>query len=92
VTTYLATVEVRVRHGVRDPQGEAIAIALRRLGDPVGEVTQGKLFTVEIEADDVTAASGVAERIAGSVLSNPLMEDATVRSVDAVADAVGDAR
>ncbi len=84
MTTYRATVEVRVRHGVRDPQGEAIAIALRRLGEPIGEVTQGKLFTLEIEADDVVAATAVAERIAGTVLSNPLMEGATLGAVDAV--------
>jgi phosphoribosylformylglycinamidine synthase PurS subunit len=85
VTTYLATVEVRVRHGVRDPQGEAIAIALRRQGEPIGEVTQGKLFTVEVEAADADAASAAAERIARTVLSNPLMEDASIRSVAAIA-------
>ncbi len=85
MTTFRAAIEVRVRHGVRDPQGEAIAIALRRLGEPVGEVSQGKLFELEIEADDVDEARAAAERIAGTVLSNPLMEDAQVGSVDAIA-------
>ncbi len=83
MTIFRASIEVRVRHGVRDPQGEAIAIALRRLGEPVGEVTQGKLFEVEIEAQDAASATATAERIAGAVLSNPLMEDARVGPVDA---------
>lgn len=89
MTIFSVAIEVRVRAGVRDPQGEAIAIALRRLGEPIGEVAQGKLFEVEIDALDAESAREIAARIAATVLSNPLMEDASVGAATTIA--AGDA-
>ena len=58
---------------ILDPQGQAIAGALRRLGyDGVASVRQGKHFELEIDdaVDDDTL-----HRIAGSLLANPVIED-----------------
>lgn len=88
MTIFSVAIEVRVRAGVRDPQGEAIAIALRRQGEPIGEIAQGKLFEVEIDAADAEVAREIAGRIAGTVLSNPLIEDTSVGA--AIAIAAGD--
>lgn len=62
---------------ILDPQGQAIAGALGRLGVAgVAEVRQGKHFELDV-ADDVDDET--LHRIAGTVLANPVIEDWTVR-------------
>ena len=52
-----AKVHVRLKHGVLDPQGEAIGRALAHLGfEGVGEVRQGKLIELELDETDRPAA------------------------------------
>ncbi|GAA4854043.1 phosphoribosylformylglycinamidine synthase subunit PurS [Saccharopolyspora rosea] len=66
---------------ILDPQGQAVANALPRLGfDGIAEVRQGKRFELEVDdsVDDETLA-----RIAETLLANPVIEDWTVRRVDA---------
>ena len=73
-------VDVMPKPEILDPQGQAVAGALARLGlDGVGDVRQGKHFELEVDdsVDDETL-----HRIAGSLLANPVIEDWTVtRSV-----------
>jgi len=62
-------VDVMPKPEILDPQGQAVAGALHRLGvSGVTEVRQGKHF--ELEVDDATL-----ERIAGQLLANPVIED-----------------
>lgn len=62
---------------ILDPQGQAIARALPRLGIAgVLEVRQGKHF--ELEVDD-TVDDGALHRVAGELLANPVIEDWTIR-------------
>jgi phosphoribosylformylglycinamidine synthase subunit PurS len=66
---------------ILDPQGQAVANALPRLGfDGISEVRQGKRFELEVadSVDDDTLA-----HIAETLLANPVIEDWTVRRVDA---------
>jgi phosphoribosylformylglycinamidine synthase len=66
---------------ILDPQGQAVANALPRLGfEGVGEVRQGKRF--ELEVDDSVDDAALA-RIAETLLANPVIEDWTVRRADA---------
>ncbi len=72
-------VDVMPKPEILDPQGEAVARALPRLGfDGVPEVRQGKHFELEIDdgVDDATL-----HRIAGTLLANPVIEDWAVRRV-----------
>ena len=72
-------VDVVPKPEILDPQGQAIARALPRLGiDGVLEVRQGKHF--ELDVDD-TVDDGALHRIAGELLANPMIEDWTVRRV-----------
>lgn len=65
---------------ILDPQGQAVANALPRLGfKGVTEVRQGKHFELEID-DSVDDA--VIARIAEDLLSNPVIEDYVVRRLD----------
>lgn len=72
-------VDVMPKPEILDPQGQAVARALPRLGfDGVREVRQGKHFELEIDdsVDDATL-----HRIAGTLLANPVIEDWAVRRV-----------
>ncbi|WP_019144509.1 phosphoribosylformylglycinamidine synthase subunit PurS [Aeromicrobium massiliense] len=77
-------VDVMPKPEILDPQGKAVHGALPRLGfTGVTDVRQGKRFELEVEqADEATLAE--IDRIAGTLLSNPVIEDYTVRvEVDA---------
>jgi phosphoribosylformylglycinamidine synthase subunit PurS len=72
-------VEVMLKPEIHDPQGEAIASACRRLGfGQVREVRQGKRFEVELEGPADEAAVTAITKLAGDLLSNPVIEDFTV--------------
>ena len=71
-----ATVHVRLKRDVLDPQGKAIARACASLGyDSVREVRQDKLFEVEIETQDVEAGRALLEELCQKLLANPVIED-----------------
>ena len=67
-----ATVIVRLKEGVLDPQGETIRRALGKLGHPVQSVRQGKYFELEFDSPPDRAR---LEEISNAVLSNPIIED-----------------
>ena len=71
-----AYLRVMPREGVRDPQGEAVAQALKALGfQDVAGVRQGKLIEVEIEAPDAESAARRLDEMAESLLVNAIVED-----------------
>ncbi|MBK0866069.1 MAG: phosphoribosylformylglycinamidine synthase subunit PurS [Saccharopolyspora sp.] len=73
-------VDVMPKQEILDPQGQAVANALPRLGfEGVSEVRQGKRFELQV-ADDVDDAT--LAKIAETFLANPVIEDWTVRRVE----------
>jgi phosphoribosylformylglycinamidine synthase len=73
-----ATVRVRLKPEVLDPQGDAVRRALGKLGfEGIKGVRVGKL--IEIEIDDAHgAAPDLAQRLgrmADEMLANPVIED-----------------
>ena len=69
-------VNVMPKAEILDPQGQAIAGALGRLGHRgISDVRQGKRF--ELEVDDTVDDSTLAE-IAESLLANTVIEDWTI--------------
>jgi phosphoribosylformylglycinamidine synthase PurS subunit len=75
---FTATIRVRPRPEVRDPQGDAVAAALRSIGLRTTGVRVGKEIVVRYEADDRAAALADAERMGRELLANPVVEDFTV--------------
>lgn len=72
-------VDVMPKPEILDPQGKAVHGALPRLGfQGVTDVRQGKRFELEVEATDEATLAEV-EQIASTLLSNPVIEDYTVR-------------
>jgi phosphoribosylformylglycinamidine synthase subunit PurS len=69
-----ATVLVRPKHGILDPQGEAVEASLRQLGFAVADARVGRVVDVEVEATDPEHARAEVERMGEQLLANPLIE------------------
>jgi len=69
-----ATVLVRPKQGILDPQGEAVESSLRQLGFRVAEARVGRVVDLELEGDDPAAARAQLERMCEQLLANPLIE------------------
>jgi phosphoribosylformylglycinamidine synthase len=70
-----ARVHVRLKEGVLDPQGAAIAGALERLGfDGVEGVRQGKLIEIALAETDPTKARQTVDAMCAKLLANPVIE------------------
>jgi phosphoribosylformylglycinamidine synthase len=65
---------------ILDPQGKAVLGALPRLGfSGVTDVRQGKRFELEIDGEVTDAVLAEVEKMAETLLSNPVIENYTVR-------------
>lgn len=77
-----ATVLVRLKSEVLDPQGDAVRRALGKLGfEGVKGVRVGKL--IELELDEAAAGPDLAARLAkmaDEMLANPVIEDFEVKT------------
>jgi phosphoribosylformylglycinamidine synthase PurS subunit len=70
-----ARVTVTLKTGVLDPQGKAIEGALKSLGiDGVGSVRQGKVFDIELDGADKTAAEAALKAACEKLLANTVIE------------------
>ena len=69
-----ATVLVRPKQGILDPQGEAVTSALGHLGFSVSEARVGKVVDLEVDASDASEARAQVERMCEQLLANPLIE------------------
>lgn len=77
----MATVVVNValKPEILDPQGRAVLGALGRLGlSGVDDVRQGKQFVITVDGEVDASKLAEIEKIAETLLSNPVIEDFTV--------------
>jgi phosphoribosylformylglycinamidine synthase subunit PurS len=73
-------VDVMLKPEILDPQGKAVQGALPRLGfEGVRDVRQGKRFELEIDGDLDEERLAQVREIAERLLSNPVIEDFSVR-------------
>jgi phosphoribosylformylglycinamidine synthase len=82
-----ATVLVRPKPGILDPQGQAVESSLRHLGFEVGEARVGRLVDVEVATDDQADALAQLERMCEQLLANPLIESYAIELHTAPAEA-----
>ncbi|HTO25688.1 MAG TPA: phosphoribosylformylglycinamidine synthase subunit PurS [Gaiellaceae bacterium] len=69
-----ATVLVRPKSGILDPQGQAVESALEHLGFSVSGARVGKVIDLEVDASDAAAARAQVEQMCERLLANPLIE------------------
>lgn len=73
-------VDVMLKPEILDPQGQAIARALPRLGfSGVAAVRQGKRFELELDGPADEAALSDVRKMAETLLANTVIEDFTIR-------------
>ncbi len=73
-----ATVLVRPKPGILDPQGQAVESSLRHLGFEVGTARVGRVVDVELPTEDRAEARSQLERMCEQLLANPLIESYTI--------------
>lgn len=73
---YKASIHVKLRPSILDPQGQTTYHALEDLGfDSVNRVRMGKLVEIWIDTSDEQEAERVATEACERLLANPVMED-----------------
>lgn len=75
MSEFVATIHVRPKSEVRDPQGEAVAGALRALGFEIADVRTGKEIVVRFDARDEAKALEATRTMGDQLLANPVIED-----------------
>ena len=75
MTAYTATVTVRLKHGVLDPEAETTKQALERLDFELEALRSADRFEIDLEAADAEAAAARADEMAERLLANPTIHD-----------------
>jgi phosphoribosylformylglycinamidine synthase len=80
MTMAIIVVDVMLKPEILDPQGNAVASALPRLGFTFAQsVRQGKRFEIVVEGEPTSAQLAEVEKAAEVLLSNPVIETFVVR-------------
>jgi phosphoribosylformylglycinamidine synthase len=80
---FRVAVHVLPRRGILDPQGKAVADALRSLGfSQVGDVHVGRHLVIDATADTAAAAEQAVRSMCDKLLANPVTEDFTIAGVE----------
>jgi len=69
-----ATVLVRPKQGILDPQGQAVEQSLRKLGFAVAQARVGRVVDIDVDAASVDEARVRVDEMCRQLLANPLIE------------------
>jgi len=72
---YIARVEVSLKPGHSDPEGETTKNSLAELNYPVRDVRVSKVYTILLEASSVRDAERMVEEMCRRLLANPVKDD-----------------
>ena len=75
MTAYTATVTVRLKHGVLDPEAETTRRALERLGFELDGLRSADRFEIDLDADSPDDAAERVDEMAERLLANPTIHD-----------------
>ncbi|WP_336024726.1 phosphoribosylformylglycinamidine synthase subunit PurS [Halobellus salinisoli] len=75
MTTYTATVTVRLKRGVLDPEAETTKRALERLGFELSALRSTDQFEIDLDAASADAAEARVDEMAERLLANPTIHD-----------------
>jgi phosphoribosylformylglycinamidine synthase len=88
--TYRFAVNVTPKPGILDPQGKAVERSLPHLGiDGVSAVRVGRRVELSVAGPDEASARSTVERLAGELLSNPLIEAFEIEVLGAAVGTAG---
>ncbi len=75
---YRAKIEVSLKPGHSDPEGNTTQHLLKELGYAVNEVNVSKVYTIQLEAPTTKEAKTKAEEMAKRLLANPTKDNYTI--------------
>jgi len=76
---YRARVEISLKPGLSDPEGETSAVSLRDMGYKVRGVSTGKIYYIYLEAGSMEEAHGRVDEMCRRLLANPVKDDYRVQ-------------
>ena len=89
MASYRFSVSVMPKDGILDPQGRAVESSLGHLDiEGVSGVRIGRRAELTVDAADEAAARAIVERLAGELLSNPLIEAYAIETIAAASSTV----
>jgi phosphoribosylformylglycinamidine synthase subunit PurS len=80
---YAAKIEVSLKPGHSNPEGETTSRLLVELGYKVQAVDVSKLYTVHLDAASLTEAKAKAEEMSKRLLANPTKDNYTISVAEA---------
>jgi phosphoribosylformylglycinamidine synthase len=72
---YTATVTVRLKRGVLDPEAETTQRSLERLGFELEDLRSADQFEVDLAAESASAAESEVTEMTERLLANPTIHD-----------------
>ena len=75
---YRVKIEVSLKPGHSDPEGETAARLLKELGYAVNAVNVSKVYTILLEAPTPREAEAKAEEMCKRLLANPTKDNYTI--------------
>jgi phosphoribosylformylglycinamidine synthase len=75
MTAYTATVTVRLKSGVLDPEAETTQRALERLGFELADLRSADEFEIDLDADSEEEATERVTEMTERLLANPTLHD-----------------
>jgi phosphoribosylformylglycinamidine synthase PurS subunit len=75
---YRARIEIRLKPGHSDPEGETTTRLLKELGYRVESVNVNKVYNVVLEARSRKEAEAKSEEMCKRLLANPTKDDYTI--------------
>ena len=79
---YAAKIEVSLKPGHSNPEGETTARLLKELGYKVEAVDVSKVYTVNLEAQSLKDAEAKAEEMSKRLLANPTKDNYAITVVE----------
>ena len=80
---YIARVEVSLKPGHSDPEGETTKASLVELNYPVEDVRVSKVYKILLEAASIEEAKRKVEEMCRRLLANPVKDDYTIKLEEA---------
>tara|TARA_Y100001970_G_scaffold241802_1_gene305673 strand:- start:26056 stop:26310 length:255 start_codon:yes stop_codon:yes gene_type:complete len=76
MTEFIASIYIKLKKGVNDPQGLAVVSGLKQLGfEDVKSARVGKVIDITLEAESEAAANSSLNEMCEQLLANPVIED-----------------
>lgn len=80
---YKAKIQIVLKDGVLDPQGNAVKQALHHLGfDRVKDVRMGKMIEISLDVNNHQEVESQIQKMCEKLLANPVIEKYSILSLE----------